>query len=138
MYRRLLFAVPAILLVIGNSLHAASEWTIASGGNGHFYEAVEVSGGITWTDAAAAANTASGYLATILSSAENEFAFNLVDAPQYWNPSVANRTFGPWLGGFQPAGSAEPDGGWEWLHSDGGFAVDCTLQKNPWDNVSLL
>jgi hypothetical protein len=22
---------------------------------------------------------------------------------------------GPWLGGFQPAGSLEPDGGWQWV-----------------------
>ena len=35
-----------------------------------------------------------------------------------------NPNFGPWLGGFQPAGSVEPGGGWEWLNNEGGFGVE--------------
>ncbi|RZO56772.1 MAG: hypothetical protein EVA77_01850 [Phycisphaeraceae bacterium] len=32
--------------------------------------------------------------------------------------SVFNGSRGPWLGGIQPAGSSEPDGGWSWSNGD--------------------
>jgi hypothetical protein len=38
------------------------------------------------------------------------FVFNLVNQPQYWNGNL-----GPALGGYQPPGSSEPDGGWTWV-----------------------
>jgi hypothetical protein len=47
------------------------------------------------------------------SAAENEFAFSLIDFPEYWN--MADYTMGPWLGGYQPSGSVEPFGGWQWV-----------------------
>jgi hypothetical protein len=80
-------------------------------GNGHFYEAIEVSEGITWTDAKTAAELAGGYLTTITSPEENEFVFNLIDDERFW---IDNAT-GPWLGGYQPPGSPEPDGNWQWV-----------------------
>jgi hypothetical protein len=87
-------------------------------GNGHFYLAVHRPGGVNWATAEAHAVALGGHLASINSAAENTFVFNLVASPQFWfvvpNPT---RTFGPWLGGFQPAGTAEPLGGWTW--SDG-------------------
>jgi len=85
------------------------EWKVADGGNGHYYERVDVPGGITWPDAKDAAESCThlgvnGYLATITSSEEQSFIFDnlLVSAqsPQYW------------LGGFQ---SPFPGGSWQWI-----------------------
>jgi hypothetical protein len=74
--------------------------------NGHWYEFVE-SEGITWSDARVAAETkiflgADGHLATIHSEQENDFVADLI-------------AFRGWLGGFQPPGSPEPGGGWQWV-----------------------
>lgn len=89
------------------------QWKIEDGGNDHFYEAIEVSEGITWTDAKAAAELAGGYLATITSAEENEFVFNLVNDERFWF-----QTSGPWLGGYQDYTApdySEPGGGWRWV-----------------------
>lgn len=92
---------------------APVQWTIGSGGNGHYYEAVLASG--TWETANAAAIAKGGYLASITSAAENNFAFSLVSGnTAFWYKDGANNTIGPWLGGYQPTGSAEPLGGWRW------------------------
>ena len=95
------------------SLQAAPvQWKVEDGGNGHWYEAFSAVG-FSWNKAAAAANAKGGYLATILSAAENDFVFSLVDAPEFWTENTV--AFGPWLGGFQPEGADEPDGGWTWV-----------------------
>ena len=86
-------------------------------GNGHHYqlsltldnEAVHF---LTWTQARARAESlsfqgVSGHLVTITSAAENAFLIDrIVPAP---------RTPAPLIGGFQPPGSREPDGGWRWV-----------------------
>ncbi len=79
-------------------------------GTGHLYEPVLVTGGITWGDAKTAAEAAGGYLATITSAGENDFVYGLVSDSAYWWHGQ-----GPWLGGYQPEGSSEPDGGWTWV-----------------------
>lgn len=85
------------------------EWSTDDGGNGHFYEVVLVSGVIDWESANVAAIEAGGYLTTITSADENAFVHNLaVSNPDFWHSSGL---MGPWLGGFQPEGSPEPDGG---------------------------
>lgn len=106
------------------------QWT----GNGHHYLAVYRPAGVTWAAAEAHAVALGGHLASITSAAENTFAFNLVASPQYWvlatNPL---RLLGPWLGGFQPTGTAEPLGGWTW--SDGstwGYSNWSPLEPNNW------
>jgi hypothetical protein len=96
------------------------QWLPSAGGNGHFYEVVSVPTGITWNDARVAAIAAGGYLATSTSAAENAFVFSLANNPIYWLSGTIN-TFGPWLGGFQPSGSPEPAGGWQWLNGEGAF-----------------
>src|SRR5882724_3981905 len=93
------------------------QWSSQSGGNNHYYEAVAAPNGINWANANAAAVAQGGYLVTITSATENTFVFNLISGSQYWSGSI-----GPWLGGFQPAGSSEPAGGWQWLNNDGGFS----------------
>lgn len=94
-------------LISAPAAHAQTEWTVASGGNGHSYQVV--SGTIHWSDAEAQAagmtyQGQSGYLATITSAAEDNFI-------------VANLSLTslPWIGGYQPVGSSEPDGGWSWI-----------------------
>lgn len=114
--------LPPILfaaLAIANSTVSASpvQWTVASGGNGHYYEPFSVPTGINWDEAQVNAVALGGYLATSLSEAENNFIFNLIDDPAYWINGV-----GPWIGGFQPDGSAEPAGGWQWVNNEGLFA----------------
>ena len=88
------------------------QWKISEGGNDHFYEAVFVPDGISWTEARAAARARGpgAHLATINSAEENGFIYTLVLDEKFW-PGHA----GPWIGGFQPPGSREPDGGWAWV-----------------------
>jgi hypothetical protein len=87
------------------------QWPVAEGGNRHYYEVVSIPEGITWGNASLAATSHGGYLATITSAEENGFVFNLADQ----DPTVWYSGYGPWLGGLQPAGSAEPAGGWSWV-----------------------
>jgi hypothetical protein len=84
--------------------------------NGHWYAAFEVPGGITWADAQVQARARNGYLACIADAAENQFVFGLIQRPSLWFvASGPTRVFGPWIGGFQPSGAAEPAGGWSWV-----------------------
>ena len=87
-----------------------SQWPVDSGGNDHYYMAVYAPTAISWHQANTAAQAAGGYLATLTSQAENDFVFGLIDYNMFWN---AHR--GPWIGGFQPDGSPEPDGNWQWV-----------------------
>jgi Lectin C-type domain len=89
----------------GASAHAQTEWTVASGGNGHFYQLVATS--LTWPQARDSAAALSfggftGHLVTLSSQAENNFLRD---------------TFGVtgWIGLSQPPGSQEPAGGWAWV-----------------------
>ena len=96
-------------------------WSEGNGGNGHWYEAVYVGpGGISWDTARTTALAAGRDLVTVNSAEENDFVFGLVggDARFWFNittPASNRFTFGPWLGGFQPDGSAEPAGNWRWV-----------------------
>ncbi len=89
-------------------------WEKAAGGNGHWYKAVVVSNGISWTDADLLARAEGGYLATIASASENEFVFNLVASPPFFNRHGS----GPLLGGFQRRGAPEHDEGWGWVNGE--------------------
>ncbi|MBN2315937.1 MAG: hypothetical protein JXM79_18570 [Sedimentisphaerales bacterium] len=82
------------------------QWSISDGGNGHFYELIVAEDSIPWTEARNRAFSVNGYLATITSEAENVFVYSLVPHPMI---------YGPYLGGFQPEGSPEPDGNWQWV-----------------------
>lgn len=85
-------------------------------GTGHYYEVVLVPEGIDWQTASDAANAMGGYLATTTSPGENAFVFSLVALSEnYWTPGRGTTSVGPWLGGFQPDGSPEPSGGWQWV-----------------------
>lgn len=96
-----------------------TEWTVASGGNGHFYEVIPASN-ISWNAANAAAsgmfhNGIQGHLATLTSQAENDFVENLRSQalPDWPQASEA------WVGGFQDPCTPEPGCGWKWVNEEG-------------------
>lgn len=101
---------------VGTSLAVPVEWATGAGGNGHSYEVVLST--LSWTDAKAAAeNAAAGtagvdisYLATITSAEEQGFVASLVAG---YGAEAGYAGFK--LGGFQPADSVEPGGGWRWV-----------------------
>jgi hypothetical protein len=75
--------------------------------NRHYYLIVEQT--TTWQQARASAEAMKfhgvyGHLATITSGDENTFV-----------TTQLGNTEGAWLGGEQPPGSSEPDGGWQWI-----------------------
>jgi hypothetical protein len=88
------------------------QWKIEDGGNGHWYALIETPGGLSWQDAKAAAEQlAPGtHLATFTSAAEGAFVAEKVLSENLGRPYSQ-----PWLGGFQPDGSVEPDSGWQWV-----------------------
>ena len=137
---------------------AAVEWKVSDGGNGHSYEVVAAPAGITWQQARDAAVARGGNLATITCSAEDQFVYNLAsqnDAAWTFHSEWGN---GPWLGGFQPTGSPEPAGGWQWVtgepwsyanwapgtpNDDSGLedslhygGIPYTLKSSQWNDIS--
>jgi len=112
-------AVRSVVLIIVLVLimgFVRGEWVSPSvqwKGNGHYYQVVHIDGGISWDDAKAAAEAEGGYLATLTSAAENEWLTTTFGGgtPEGF-PAYLD---GCWIGGYQPPGSAEPDGGWTWV-----------------------
>jgi len=94
---------------------------------------------ISWTEARTYAQSlGGGYdLASINSQAENHAIFANLNNPLLWTGDIDDGG-GPWIGLFQPNGSLEPSGGWQWL--DGTSALDPNY--NNWspgqpDNLSI-
>ncbi len=110
------FLVMNVILLTGRMEASAqlTNWPVQAGGNGHYYEAVVANGPITWDAASVTASNRGGYLATITSASENAFVFGFAKGnPDLWYQTGS--AWGPWLGGLQPSGSAEPSGGWRWV-----------------------
>lgn len=120
MKKRYLVGLVSLFLagMVGTSFATPTQWVTGPGANGHWYDVV-IDSNPSWTYAkdaaiAAAAATASGddfsHLATITSAGEQGFIASLV-APYYTLQGDA----GFKIGGFQPGGSPEPSGGWQWV-----------------------
>lgn len=113
-------------LCVSAAFAAPIHWAVDAGGNGHWYEAVLASSGITRSDSNTAAIASGGYLATITSAAENAFVTSLISGnPDYWyytesgppDPPGGIWT-GPWFGGYQDPSApdyGEPSGAWSWV-----------------------
>ena len=110
--KRAIITAVVLLSTLTTAQAAPVQWS----GNGHYYEAFVVPGGVSWSDAKVLAEQAGGYLATIHSEAENSFVFDLINNSVYWGePEWNGGGSGPWLGGYQLEGADEPDGGWVWV-----------------------
>ena len=93
------------------------QWTIASGGNDHWYQLFDTMG--DWNNANAVAtgmvwNGQTGYLASLTSSSEDAFVQSLLPngCNNYSLPCI-----GYWIGAYQDHSApdyAEPSGGWRW------------------------
>src|SRR5512140_1650056 len=108
----------ACLMSAFSGIRASAEWvqwSPASGGNGHFYMAVQIPNGIDWYTAESQAVSLGGHLATITSAAENDFVFSMIATDTRFWVTVGSGTRGPWLGGYQIPGSQEPAAGWAWV-----------------------
>jgi hypothetical protein len=72
---------------------------------------------ISWTEARNHALSLGGGfdLVSINSQAENDLIFANINNPSLWNGGTAYGRGGPWIGLFQPAGSPQPAGGWQWV-----------------------
>ncbi len=106
------------LLAISLATMAGTAWglPVKWEANGHYYEAVSVPGGISWTAASAAATVRGGHLATVTSGAENAFIWGLIDNPLYWNQEPGGSNLGPWIGGFQTSDNGStPNANWTWV-----------------------
>ena len=80
---------------------------------GSSYRTYSVDQAISWTQARTfAQGLGGGYdLVSINSLAENTAVFDQITDPSLW---VGNGA-GPYIGLFQPSGSAEPGGDWQWV-----------------------
>ena len=99
--RNLIRLVTVLAGILAGAAQAApTQWTVGSGGNGHWYEFVSLPGG-SWDAAktAAAATThlgLQGHLATITSAAENSFLASLAGG-QGWVGASDRAVEGTWV-----------------------------------------
>ena len=126
--------VVASLVVAGASVAAdapAVEWKVIDGGNGHWYQGVVVSTeGASWTKARAFAVARGADLAVVPSVVFADWLFNNTVN----NNSLWCENGGPWVGGYQEAGSDEPGGGWMWV--DGSSILPAVWSVGQPDNYT--
>lgn len=89
-------ALSMLMLFSGPAWSVPVQWSLASGGNDHWYEYISLR--ITWAAARTGAQSQGGYLATITSVGEQEFVF-------------ANFPELAWIGGSDQA----EEGVWKWM-----------------------
>ena len=130
-FRRVLFFAGVVVSLTTLRAQTLVQWTTGAGGNSHYYQLVVVPGGITWTSANSAAQAAGGYLATLTSSAENDFVYtNLASTDATaWFVDGAGNSEGPALGGYQPVPS-DGSTGWNWVTGE-------SWSYTNWENFEL-
>ena len=107
----------SVIAITSSSVLAQStavQWTVASGGNGHWYKLI-VSGPISWNQASLECESLHGHLATINGPQEDNVVANVALQSEGWN---FQHRYGPWLGGYQETSAndyTEPTGGWKWV-----------------------
>jgi hypothetical protein len=113
-FRVLLISITTAALT--SSTFAAISPIFVSDGHSYF-----VTDPGTWLEAEAEAVAAGGHLVTINDLEEMMF-IDLVFNWMFIEPVVQNNPEylwpGAWIGLYQPPGSPEPDGGWEWISGE--------------------
>jgi len=104
--RQIVNAILAACLLLAIAAPAGAD-PVQWAGNGHWYEAVDPSGGLTWEEASQAAQGRTwmgmpGHLVTITSQEEQDFIATLLGS--------SNR----WLAGYQDPTSSPPADDWHW------------------------
>jgi len=123
-------------LAVGGAASAvdapAVEWKVSDSGNGHWYQGVVVSTeGASWTKARAFAVARGADLAVVPSVVFADWLFNNTVN----NNSLWCENGGPWVGGYQEAGSDEPGGGWMWV--DGSSILPAVWSVGQPDNSTV-
>lgn len=103
--RSILFLAVAVLLAFSVPAMAVPvQWTVGSGGNGHFYDFIPcpIQGCLSWHEALAAAPTHThlgqpGYLATVTSAGEDAFIRANVSTERGWLAGTDAATEGTWV-----------------------------------------
>jgi hypothetical protein len=126
MKRKMLLGIVFFLTLMG-MMATANATPVLWEANGHYYEIITIENRISWDSARLSAAASSflglqGHLATITSSAENIFISNNILLGNGTNDSGIEDK---WLGGYQIAGSEEPDSGWAWVTGE-------TFSYNNW------
>ena len=143
---RILVASCVAMAAAAPALAAPVQWTVASGGNGHYYDFV--SGSFAWGDARTVANSSShlgqqGYLATVTSAGEQAFlngvasslawiggtyansAWRWADGPEagqsFFGTANPDINFSFWAGGEPNGNAAEPAIVFNWNPSTGAW-----------------
>jgi hypothetical protein len=111
------------LAATGSPYPGAVQWTVASGGNGHWYALVNTHLN-SWTAQRDFAATNRGHLVTITSTAELQFVRGLI--PLNLSGYGQNYVAGPAIGLYQLPGAAEPAGGWTWVTGEPVSVTDWT------------
>ncbi|MCH2133129.1 MAG: hypothetical protein MK116_05195 [Phycisphaerales bacterium] len=90
-----------------------TQWTVAEGGNDHWYCVHVFDGPVPWWKANRKAQSMGGYLATVESIGENNHIYYLsLQAEHAWSDC-----FGPWIGLFRcPPAGGNPQAGWTWCN----------------------
>jgi formylglycine-generating enzyme required for sulfatase activity len=99
-------SIMSILCFTVGTAFADSEWFEWLHADGTYHKYKRIDNSMWWSDAKIEAENMGGYLATITSSDEDEFIYNNL---------VSGIPLDPYIGGFQPPDSPEPNGGWEWV-----------------------
>jgi hypothetical protein len=116
MKQKVLIALVAVVSLLAMAVASAHALPVTWGTNGHLYDVIALPNS-PWADARTnAQGLGAGWdLATINSAEEQAFINSLL------GPPPTGGTVQYWIGGFQPSGSAESAGNWQWINGEGLF-----------------
>ena len=120
---KVLFSLTTVVFVFAAFLNIAQaipvQWTVTSGGNGHWYEYSTVA--MTWDESntfsqGQSYNGKQGYLATATSAAEDSFIHSL--ATPYSHFETANNWTEHWTNDYWLGGIQDDVGNWSWANGE--------------------